>query len=1491
MKKSLRTLLLSLTSLCFLATAGCSIGQLEGKEPAPSFTSVDDTQSSESSSSDVVDSESNTDSESDSTSSQPEGNLKVNFVEGDGYTFESDIPDGYMAHKGEKITFRVKKSVFYDGSPVVEVNSETQAHKDGLYTVTVNENVDITVEGIYKAVSSLSNGTAGSGTFDDAFIVSQPIDLLYIAEQVNKGVYQYVTGAYILANDIDCGGEELSVIGDMSTENSYFSGCFTCYTDPDTNTMVPATISNFVINSETANYVGLFGTVYCDLSVTSSGLFYGINLADFTINARLSEDMVAANRSISAGGLIGYGVGANVYVCSATDGEINVYGDDSYFSFAGGLIGYQQAFYMVDYDMYFSSEIVYSHTDVDIRILKGMCLYAGGISGYMATNTHSGATAFIHNSYANGDVSGALRAGGIVGGLGQYTSVGNSYATGNVFAIANQSLDDVLLTDPEYCYANAGGIAGYAENDTIVSDCFFAGTTSANAASTGCALTHDIIGGGYEKAYLSASAEKYVVYNCLTADQMSETKDENVSLIQSTLAWSVADWNFGDENSAYPLINYNTVEGAVVNELTFVFVVNGELDVAKIKDASSVTQKYFDSALQSANIYAPMGNYFITGTFQRMLTDDNGLLSYGYFFDQECTQKVPYSYVPQSNATLYIGFADPTPLVGTYQLTNGNSLQPLTIAFDSDGYAHYSDGCTQQTSYYFFDGQNVIIEGARLARYYDGAIIIDENDTSSLGDAYFDLLRYNYYDFVGVLNDDGVLLYDGTYFTADNPLKAYKDLFRGEYYTADGTVYKFYGDKATAERGASYIEYTYVKDGDIITLTDANGDSLTVNRAELLDFDQFKGEWTKSATVNKTYTFDGMGNWTYQYVSYERISNGYAYTYEERLIDQASGTYTNDSGTLTLSNGATAWFEDGELVINENGKQQIYYRATAYVGVWQAGNLTITLNGIGKDGFGNATVDYGDGTLYELVYEASETDGYVCLYWAHDVYVKDALFGYFTYDRATNTLLATLSDANNLETGYTQGNLFVVDDYIGEWISDAEEFQNVEFTFNGNGLYGFLYGYDGMEGELTLRNIETDKVTSLTYTLDSSLKGRFSYNGKVWLMQYDEDMKAVILSVDGMDNAQLQRKDELANLHFVSKNGTTYLFDGRSNLEKGGILTVNGSTKYNYYVNGNSWTVKENETEIGTIAISANQAYYELTINGNTERLYLRNEFMGNWAIGGEFGMFEIGPTDLHGNIQAIYKGYPVELTTVETNLLTFKYREDNMPITYYVFVIPDSVLGYNVLVLSQYPNLYSGGYSICTKAHELYGEWVGASFTLRFDGIESGAYSYGLASLSRGGATSTEYSYRTSKHGAVMWSQSVLGGEIWYYDIVMLDIATDDLTARDVFVKMDDDGNVIAAIKRVQRAQVDDLLFATATDARGNEYFFYGNNVNGAEGDLYVNDELTHSYKIISTDTASKIFTLEITELATGKTYSAKVNYADNTALTIEIGEEIVAE
>ena len=444
---------------------------------------------------------------------------------------------------------------------------------------------------------------------------------------------------------------------------------------------------------------------------------------------------------------------------------------------------------------------------------------------------------------------------------------------------------------------------------------------------------------------------------------------------------------------------------------------------------------------------------------------------------------MPYSYVPQKNVTLYIGFANPAALLGTYDVVYEGSTNPITLTFHNDGTVSYSDGTTEQISYYFYDGELITIEGARLTRYYNGAIIVDEDATDTVIDAYFDLYRYSYYDFAGKFVNGALHLYDGTYFTEGTPMVAKRNLFRGEYYTADGTIYRFYGDKATAEHGSSYAEYTYTKVGETITLSN-NSTTLTLSLSDLNPFDAFKGTWSKSATVNKSYTFDGMGNWSYTYISYDRTTNGYMSTYEEKIVERRSGTYTIENGMLILDNNTTAQFNaDGFLVITDNGVKQTYYAEGSYVGTWKMGNLQIRLLGIGNNGLGEAVLSYSDGSTSRLVYEVSETNGYVCLYWPHDVYSKDTLFGYFTYDATTNTLYSTLSDSNNMSTGYTQSNLFVIDDYNGEWICDKEEFSNIEFTFNGNGLYGFLYGYAGMEGKLTLLDLTTGKKTELSYTL------------------------------------------------------------------------------------------------------------------------------------------------------------------------------------------------------------------------------------------------------------------------------------------------------------------------------------------------------------------------------------------------------------------------
>lgn len=1424
---------------------------------------------------------------SNSSVSTPEQaeNRNVTFINGEGYAFTSNLgADTGVIPDGNDLTFTLDVGAFYTGSPIVFVNDTPVAPlSDGSYSIAVDgENLVVRAEGIRKDVSNM----AGTGAFDDAFVISKPIDLVYIAEQVNKGIPAYVRGAYVLANDIDCKGETLDVIGDFSTEEAYFSGCVSCLADPETGDMQRFTISNFTINSRNKNYVGLFGAVFADLSVTSSGLFYGICIDNFTINAGVDK-IDAENKSVSVGGLIGYGVGANLFLCDATNGEINLSGDNSYFSFAGGLIGYQQGFYEPTYASYFPSEIAYASVDVDVNILNGLALYAGGISGYLATNYPFGATSSVHNSYATGDVIGAIRSGGIAGGLGQYTVVSNCYATGNVMATSAQRVDDPLWTSDEFCTASAGGIVGFGENDSVAHDSFFNGTLSANAVSgSAYEKANGAIAHGDVKGKVSIDSQAYLAIDCLENVDLA-----NTNFLTETLGWQPYDWVF--EAGKLPTINYGTPEGGVKMSITLNYVAPGAPEGTKIEvnKQTSISYDYFDTASQSSNGYNAFGGFFATGSLSMYYEADNGYLSYGYFFDEACTKRVPYSYFPMKNLQFYIGFADPTPIVDTYTLISNSSATPLTITFKPTGIVAYSDGVTSQESNYQFDGETIVVEGARLARYYDGEIVVDETDTSVFADANFDLNRYSYLFFHGEMTENGLILYDGNYFTKDNPLSASKNALRGEFYTKDAdvtTYYTLYGNRAVVETietetGAyTYADYDVcVVNGSTLTLGSSESlyPELRINVDTLQELDAFKGTWAKSATINKSYVFDGAGNWEYAYVSYAREGNGYFYDYTKTTLDRASGTYEINGDELHFTQDGKAYVakfnSDGFLEITTGNVTHVYYEGNSYEGTWLGNGFNLQLLGINEDGKGKATLLYDDGYVTELVYEPSETSGIVALYLPHAQYWKDTLFGYFTYDVASNTLSAVLSDANSA-TGYTAVSLYLYDDFYGNWICNAPELVNVDFFFDGFGLYAHL----GTTGKLML--IENGQETEVEYTLDSTQQGKFAYKGATYFLSFDEDTNTITVTLG--TNASMQRKDEFTDLVFVDMQGTTYLFDGRSALETGGKLTI-GETVYGYKPDGENYAVYSGEDKVGSIV--KGETTYVLTIGETVTDLYLTNAFMGNWAMNGLFEIFSVGPTDLTGRINAVFKGANVELTMLDPGTLTFDFKDGQMPVVYYLLVMFDEAINDNILVLTEDPTLFSGEYVVCTKSDALFGVWDSCQDNgktkLYFDGVDSG-YANSVAQLTlklNYFTSTTNYFYNATDKGIVMWSQEQLAERTWYFKIVPLTV--DEYNALenkdDAFVQRDKDGNVVKAILRVE---VDGLYLTEAKDTTSNTVYFFD-----GEGKMWANGVVKYEYVIKSYNLDSTA-TLEVVDVTTNKTYKATLNYQDNKNITFTLGEEI---
>ncbi len=1409
---------------------------------------------------------------------------------GEGYSFIGDdlvynpSTETYTVRvtENDTYTFELDLGAFYTGTPTLTVGGKALAEKDGAYSVTVDKNTDVAVSGIRKDVSTM----LGSGSFDDAYVVSRPIDLVYIAEQVNKGNSTYSKAYYVLANDIDCKGEELQVIGDMNNQDAFFSGCFSCYSDENTGVMERYTISNFTINAETSGYAGLFGFVQADMSVTSSGLFYGIRIDNFTVNANANAFPVG-KRAVFCGGLIGYGIGVKSYLCDATNGTINVNSDANEYAFVGGLMGIAQGAYNDAYNFIALSEIAYATVDVDVNILQGSTLAGGGIVGYTLTNSLV-APSFIHNSYATGNVNGAVRAGGLVGILGQHTSIASSYSSGNVVANARNSADTDAISK-EACVAYAGGLVGYGENDSIVNDSFATGMVTAIAVDGASAQkTGKITAGMDEAGKIAVNTQKHEILNC------PETVNVNslIQLLTQELGWQTVNWNIQDKT--LPTINYEASAESTTTVITVHYVTKRDNGVESVK-VNSVNQE----SCSYVDQYAP----FVDALNQGMLpqyahTNDNGLLSYGFFFDEACTRPVPYSYVTTRSVDLYMGFADPTPIVGTYNVAVNHKTTPITISITKNREAFISDGATTTEASYYFDGKILTLEGVRLARFFDGEV---DSEKSINEDTAFDMNRYQFAFFQAELIDQELsngnivktlTLFDGVYYTKDAPLYAYtpnSNLTVGEYYVQDGenvTNYVFYPNQTGIAQGGmlGYAEFTYVIAETNVILTFENQSTDTFAIANLQSYDVFKGEWRKSASVNEFFSFDGMDGWT----SFARVYTRNSATGDitVSIMNEKNGSYEIAGEQITLLLNGVAYKKakfnaEGMLTIwnvEEPRFETVYSKTDAQLGLWDNGNgTTLQLHGFDKDGLGKADLHYTfivEGYTYTsdhaLTYQRSETENYYCLY------QEDAPFGYFYYEEYNNVLIATLLNPTG-DGEYGTYIFYLSHEINGEWISN--DFNNIVFNgigaFNSNGDW---------EGTLILNG---EKVT---YTLTKyTLSGSFFYQNEQYDITYNPTQNQVTITKANV-SAEMQRQDELANIQFVDKNDTTVTvsFDGRGHLTDGGTMTV-GSTNYTYkYVSEGIYDVTYANSEegwLGQLAYNADTASYTFSFGATQYELYVRNDYMGEWAISGAFDAFTIYPSDLNGNIPAIYQGQNVLMSYIDSTTLTFDCTVNHMPKTFYVFLIKDKHGAFETFALSEYQSVAFGDYTICEKVDSLYGTWVYNTpspymqMSMTFDGVNN-SYTNGRVNLTlkigNAPATSTPYFYKTQDDGEIfIWSQSPIGDNTYYYKLVPC--------------ALEEPNAYVKGTRAYKRIAVDSLYKMQAKDTEtGYTFTFDGNNLDDDNlGTVTATKDgeptVTYTYDIVAFN-ANKTVTLTLTDKATNKTYTATMNYANANNPTITL-------
>ncbi|MDE6598040.1 MAG: hypothetical protein K2K60_05335 [Clostridia bacterium] len=1362
---------------------------------------------------------------------------------------------------GTKISFTVRPSVYCKVTneaegPIVLADSTIIVPDDkGVYTVEVKSNTTIQVRGLEQDSGFTNRKGGGAGTAANPYKIAKPIDLFLMAGLINDDYWiasGYQTAYYEMTADIDLQGEQLYIIGDMVANTSaFFAGDF----NGSGHTIKNYYINDFIIDQENyvkvdTPYIGVFGVAYA--TRTNQPSIYNVNLENFTINAN-AVDMVNANGEETGcciGGLIGSGIGAVVTGCSV-NGKIDVVADDSYMTHVGGVIGMQTSAY--DASVRYYSTIRSCSSSVNISGRSGLVYNAGGITGYLIS-AEARTTAFILNSYSTGDVLGAVHSGGIAGMVTPNGSIGNCYNTGYVEAHCRQ---DLVVGYEDYAYAYAGGIAGYADTDTVIYNCFAAEEEpyaySVNGDKYGIAngIACTVDNGG--KTFVETQNA------ILLGNVVAGTGPYNKDFFINTLKWNEGDWTFSA--NGYPQINLEA--GADQHNNSTVTI---DLGGYTVGGQSEVSFTINDN-------YIPMSFWNIRSDgVAEFLDAGNGVRTYGYFFDEELTQKVPYGFVPTCNITLYTDFADYSQVAGKYYLQLAERGSGAYIELKDNGELVYRYGALFYTSYYTYNDDFVLMYDCPAFAvgndYYAGKATVQNGEMTIINWASSNLA--------------------GAY-TQSNPLTAVNKIngFNyGVYYTSDGTQYVFSTDRTIIIGNNTY---TYEVSGNTVNISNGTSATLSggtvtiVGSTSVTALDVFAGTWEKSASSHKQYTFDGKGNWTYEYFGYRKgvkvtlsSANG-TYSYNG---DRTQISFTHDGKTITVNYNENEEF----LVIGNGSETQTYYREYSYAGTWHFFNsaepIDLTLGGINQEGYGLATATYGSVT-YDLTYAAVTEGGSTKI----SLYSRDVPFGTFEYSIEDGTLKgdiysnrygAMYSDVfdalynseddedekeENLDLTVT---LCLYDDFRGIWISEKEGFEFIEF--NGLGSYDLTGDaiHSSVNGQVKINGRQVGY-----YKLeDSTLTGSFVYDSVKYEISYDEingKVKVTEKADEGDKDFILQGRDSWYNVS-LTDGENAYTFDGRGEMTAGGKMTVTDAsgvkTTYTYNVSGTGVTISGGAS--GSIVLGPNDDW-TLTLNG-TKQLSVNNGFEGNWFVGGNYGValnLTIGKTGRSNTATGTFDGKNV----------TFEYNPDGK---YLVFTTEEGETYYvksvgEVLQLGITPDVYI---TTCIPWGQqdsylgVYKAENGTYFTM--DGLGNPAYGTGLATVFNTADNVLAEYYYTVKDGIVVLTDTstrvqyrfiksadgmfALDGSLDKYSIVKVDIFfgrmvadANDKTITYIFDGLSQD---IPSDNDEEKEELPDYI----TECKGN-------------GTVVASNGKTYTYKQLSYTPG--IYTLLLTD-ENGKEYEA---------------------
>ncbi len=1206
---------------------------------------------------------------------------------------------------GDDFKFRIWTSPYYNDEFTVSCGFEELVKDDkGVYTIQeVGESGEVSITGLTleQSFANYGDGRYGDGSAEHPFEIRTPVDLYYMAVIINDSFYggSFSGLNYKLMNDIDMDGEQLFVIGDGSTSVSAFCGTF------DGN---GHKISNFYITDEVTDQssyaqaylpnVGLFGYAVATVDANnniSAPVIKNLTLEDYSLEVHTAS----SGKGAFAGSILGYGIGAEISGCKVItgSGNITVYNDNNQIVNVGGIVGRLQGAYGTTAQGEVAHGAFVRSSSAVVSIDGTGCpRSAGGIVGYLISPEENAAS-YVINCYSKGSVNGAMHSGGIVGSLGRFSSVSNSYSSAQISA--NNQLGSVNVTE-EYKGAYAGGIVGYAEENTVIAGCY-----AANYAGPSDNSLSAVSVNGVNYMSTGAFAGAYAKPNPNSAEDTVKYSTDYAVLVEYNNATAVAN----HPTSAFTALGWLGTDWDFSGTLPEIIIAGAARTVTvKIEQYNnpSFTRSFSRTAV------APITDWYKQSGGLPEYHENAAGRSWGYYFDKAMTKKVPCGFIPVNAETkLYAGYADYTQVAGTYYVEEAGYTNGAYIILTADGKAQIRNGGLYYECTYSYNGSQIILYRSCLAALAYGEDQINGGYFAYGGTAANGVL--NLVAYLNLVNPSGSLE-EGTYYvTETTTLKAVKasaNFVYGEYKDANGVVYLFRRNGTgvkTVENTTSAFTFTpaansfnIMLDRAVAVTVNPDGTVDTVDNVSVSKLDEFKGSWKKTANGLTEFTFDGEG-----YVS---MNGGEAVE------------LTADNGFEIGGVEYKATFANGCLVINGEN----YYKNDGFTGEWfmlgAKEQILVTFDGIGTNCYGTATVSYtgGESLSLEAEYDVFETANgkYV------RIYVGDRQYGELLYGQSS----AAGSFYSLLYNRYDSFTFYLYDLFRGVWTAAGADFDTV--TFNGRSASSDLC-------EVAVRTAGNVTLSG-TYTLTDNTHGTMTVGGKTYTIAYDGATNLISFGYEAEGetsvSGQLGRRDGWYGAQ-LSDGTLTYTFDGKSNV--GGTVKVSDGTELAY-------TIANGSVTMGGELLEPNASGFEW--NGQT--LSFNTGFAGEWLISGVdnvLTIYEVGgsltanvtATGVSGTHNFVFDPAAKTLTLTEGETVTLiKLKgETEMSIT----ITSRGGNKYYNCLKNGLEDSWKGVYSA-----------VGGSQNWKFDGLGKCKYGGGTAIYTDASGNSVKYGYRINEIG-----------------------------------------------------------------------------------------------------------------------------------------------